>query len=171
MTEVKKFLDIRTKSWIKKNKIARTTVSYPSSKSVGIIFSIEDRKKHEAIKKFIKTLEEDGKEVEVLGYLGDKKENHEFLFNFFTPKDISFWGSYKSEEIHNFAKKSFDYLFHIDESPATVINGILALSQAKCRVGKFAEGHDKFYELMVDVKSKDADSIIHEIYRYTSILN
>jgi len=171
MTKVKKFLNIRTRSWIRKNDTQRGTVSYINSKSIGIIFSMDDKKKHDAIKKFVKTLEEDGKEVEVLGYLGKKKENHEFLFDFFTSKDINFWGNYTSDEVTNFARKQFDYLFHIDLKPEVLIHGILALSKAKCRVGKYSEGNDKLYEMMVDVKSNDYDSIIHEMYRYTSILN
>ena len=79
----KKLLLINTKSSLKIAK-SRDSIGYKNAKNVGVIFSIEDLNKHKSIKNFIKTLEKGGKTVQVLSYLGKGKENHEFLFDFFT---------------------------------------------------------------------------------------
>jgi len=63
------FLNINTKSHLKRNKTSRTSPPYGSAKSVGIIYSIEDKAKHEQIKELIRKLEHDGKKVDVLCFL------------------------------------------------------------------------------------------------------
>ena len=57
----KKFLSLKTRSYLRKNDTKRANLAYNSAKTVGIIFTTEDLKKHELIKKFIKDLENDGK--------------------------------------------------------------------------------------------------------------
>src|SRR5437868_15226420 len=105
------FLRLRTEKALKKNKSLRASVAYPHAKSVGILFSVEDKQKHVAVKEFIHQLEQDGKQVKVLEYLPLKKENYEFMFDFFTIKDLSFWGQINSTIAQKFSETPFDYLF------------------------------------------------------------
>ncbi|MBA4056735.1 MAG: hypothetical protein C0490_18620, partial [Marivirga sp.] len=90
------FLKFRT-SWILKNsKTQRSNVSYNNAQRIGIIFSVEDKGKHETVKELIKKFEHDGKQVQVIEFLPDNKENYEFRFDFFTENDLSFWGKITS---------------------------------------------------------------------------
>ena len=74
---------MRTAAALKKNKVRRASIGYKRAQSIGIIFSVEDKQKHEDIKEFIRALEQDGKKVQVLEFLPKKKDNYEFLFDFF----------------------------------------------------------------------------------------
>ena len=168
----KKILKYKAKGYLKKNLVPRQSMSYNKVHDVGIIFSIDSKEKHEIIKSFAKKLEEDGKNVFVLAFLPHKKENHEFLYDFFTEKDISFWGKFNSEYVTKFANKSFDYLFYIDEESNLLLQSILAMSKAKCRIAKFDESNEKFCEMMVRVPGKgQLKKLTEEMYRYTKILS
>lgn len=166
----KTLLSYKTKSLVKKNTVQRGSIAYQSVESVGIVFSIDDETKHQSIKRFIHQLENDSKKVEVLAYLPKKKENHEFLFDFFTIKDLNFWGSFTSQKVEQFASKPFDYLFYIDLDSNAFIRNILAMSKAKCRVGKYNDENAPFCEMMLQT-ANDINSLVDEMYKYTKILS
>jgi len=164
-----KFLKIRTKNQLKRNRTVRTSTAYNRAGTVGILFSVEDKKKHDDIKELIHKLEHDGKKVQVLEFLPQKKENYEFMFDFFTLKDISFWGKIESEKTLKFADSPFDFLFCIDISPSPMMHYLLARSKAKCRVGKFQEGEEPFFEFMIN-SNNQVRGLIDGIYKYTTQL-
>lgn len=160
-----KFLQWRTLSALRKNKSIRTSTPYKRSNSVGIIFTVEDRQKHDDIKDLIRHLEQDGKQVKVLEFLPRKKDNYEFLFDFFTINDLNFWGKITSEHAEKFAQLPFDYLFYIDNQHNPLILNILAQSRAQCRVGSHQEAHEDYFEFMIgsEVTTK---GLIENIYKY-----
>lgn len=146
------FLRNNTKSQLKKNKTLHSSTPFKKALSIGILFTVEDRSKHESLKEFIKKLEGEGKSVKVLAFLPEKKENYEFLFNYFTIKDISFWGNLISNDALDFANMPFDFLYCFDEEPSPIVLNLLARSKAKCRVGHYAEGQEQYYEFMIENK-------------------
>lgn len=163
------FLKYKTKSLLKRNKTLRNNVPWDKATSVGIIFTVEDKQKHEYIKDFIKKLEHDGKQVKVLEYLPEKTDNYEFRFDFFTDKDINFWGTLRSDAAHNFGKQAFDFLFYIDLAPQPQVLHILADSKALCRVGRHWEQGDVYLEFMIE--SVNAyPPLLDNIYKYISQL-
>lgn len=147
------FLRYHTNSQVKKNKTLRESITFARAQNVGILFSIEDRAKHDVVKELIKKLEGEGKKVTVLAFLPEKKENFEFLFNYFTVKDISFWGNLQSNDALSFSNTSFDFLYCLDEVPNLMVLNILARCKAKCRIGKYADGNEAYFELMIESKS------------------
>lgn len=144
------FLKMRTETALKKNKSNRSSKPYKQASSIGVIFSVEDKQKHEDIKEFIHHLEADGKKVTVLEYLPAKKENHEFKFDFFTIEELSFWGNLNSAIVTKFMEISFDYLFYIDKVSNPLILYILAQSKAACRIGKFNQEERQYFEFMIE---------------------
>ncbi len=163
----KKFLNLRTKAILRKNDALRESTAFQKAKFVGIIFAIEGMEKHKAVKRFIKDLEDEGKEVEVLTYLGKGRDNHEFLFDFIAPGDISFWGNITNQRALTFAEKEFDYLFNFDNSRNHVIENILARSKAKCRVGCYSKENLDFFEFMVQPQSVGTEgSIVGDLSHY-----
>jgi len=163
------FLNIRTNNQLKKNKTLRANIPYKQALTVGILFSVEDKKKHDDIKEFIHKLEHDGKKVQVLEFLPVKKDNYEFLFDFFTVKDISFWGKIESEKTLEFSDTPFDYLFCLDTERNPMLLYLLARSKAKCRVGRFHENEKSFFEFMIDSEA-NTKNLIDGIYKYTAQL-
>ncbi|MFZ6013305.1 MAG: DUF6913 domain-containing protein, partial [Bacteroidota bacterium] len=146
------FLKIKTKSLLKKNRSSRSNLPYKKAVTVGIIFSVEDKKKHDDVKELIRKLEHDGKQVKVISYLPKQKDNYEFLFDFFTEKDLSFWGNITSSSAVQFADTPFDFLFYLDTTPNPLILNVIARSKAKCRVGKFWSEAEPYFEMMIESK-------------------
>ena len=163
------FLKMRTSGALKKNKSQRVSIPWKKAQSVGIVFSVVDRQKHDDIKEFIRVLEADGKKVKILEFLPPKKENFEFLFDFFTEEELSFWGKITSVRALQFMSTPFDYLFYIDQEPNPLVLNLMAESKANCRIGKFSETESAFYELMIQT-SGTTKGLIDNMYKYTKQL-
>jgi hypothetical protein len=160
------FLKMRTETALKKNKTAHANIPYKQAISMGIIFTVEDKQKHETVKEFIHLLERDGKKVQVLEFLPEKKNNHEFKFDFFTIKDLSFWGNVTAANALKFAETPFDYLFYLDKESNPLILHLLARGKARCRVGKFIESENPFFELMIEQNGSNKE-LMETMYNYT----
>jgi hypothetical protein len=164
-----KFLKMRTESALKKNKSLRASISYQQAKNVGIIFSVEDKQKHVDVKEFIRLLEQDGKKVHVLEYLPLKKENYEFMFDFFTIEDLNFWGNLNSDKAIHFSENPFDYLFCIDKESNPLVLNLMARSKARCRVGRYHETESPYFEMMIE-QNGTTKGLIETMYKYTKQL-
>jgi len=170
MTVIKiNFLKFRTNLVLKYNKAHRANVSYKTAEHIGIIFTVEDKAKHETVKDLIKKLEHDGKHVQVLEFLPDKKDNYEFKFNFFTEKDLSFWGNITSNDALKFADTPFDFVFYLDTTPNDLILHLLARSKAKCRVGRSWHDDRSYFEFMIESEA-NIQVMVDTMYKYTSQL-
>ena len=160
---------MRTESALKKNKTVRASMPYQQAMNIGLIFTVEDKEKHQDIKDFITRLQQDGKSVKVLEFLPEKRENYEFKFDFFTIEELSFWGNINSEAANTFANEAFDYLFYIDRTSNPLILHLLARSKAHCRVGKFNDAERQYFELMIEQNGSNRD-LINNMYNYTTKL-
>ena len=163
------FLNLRTQSLLKKNRPPRATIPYNQANSIGVLFTVEDRKRHDEIKEFIHRLEKDGKKVQVFSFLPKEKNNHEFLFDFFTVKDVSFWGNIISGNAEKFYNTPFDYLFYLDSEPNPILLNIMARSKARCRIGRHWENRLSYFELMIDTVS-NSKSLFDTFYKYSTQL-
>ncbi|HEY4655716.1 MAG TPA: hypothetical protein VIH22_14440 [Cyclobacteriaceae bacterium] len=163
------FLQISTNTHLRRNKSLRTCLPYSQASRVGVIFTVEDKQKHNHVKEFVKRLEKDGKKVTVICFLPDDKQNYEFLFDFFTAKDFTVWGNVSSTSAIKFTNIDFDYLFYLDTDPNVLILNLLARCKAKCRLGKFWETGKPFFELMIE-SNGDTKELMDNIYKYTILL-
>jgi hypothetical protein len=163
------FLRMRTYQALKKNNSIRASIAFRKAQQVGILFSVEDKQKHNDIKEFIHQLEQDGKKVRVLEYLPLKQENYEFMFDFFSVKDLDFWGKINSDSAQTFCETPFDYLYYIDREPNPMALYLLAACKARCRVGRFKEGESTFFELMIGQNGTNK-GLIETMYKYTKQL-
>jgi len=164
-----KLLRYKTRSYLRKNKTLRASESYQNAVSIGVIFTVEDRQKHDQIKIFIRKLEQDGKKVKALAYLPADQENYEFLFDFFTYREISFWGDITAVSALEFADTPFDFLIYLDAKKNDLILNLVAKSKAKCRIGKYWEDGGPFFEMMIESYG-DSKALIEQLYKYTSAL-
>lgn len=160
---------MRTQSALKKSKSMRASLPYKQAKRVGILFTVEDKQKHQDIKEFIHQLEQDGKTVQVLEFLPQKKENYEFMFDFFTIQDLNFWGSLNSTAASRFAETPFDFLFHVDHQSNPLLLYLLSVSKAHCRIGKYHEEESAFYEMMIEQNGTNK-GLMDSMYKYTQKL-
>lgn len=164
-----RFLKYKTKSFLRKNNSVRASLPYKQALNVGVIFTIDDKAKHAEVKDFIKRLQHDGKRVTVMTFLPRDKFNYEFMFEFFTTKDVSFWGNITSVVANRFADQEFDLLYYLDHEPNPLLMNLIARSKARCRIGQFWENREPFFEMMIENKG-DVKSLIDAMYRYTRAL-
>ncbi|MEP6737841.1 MAG: hypothetical protein ABJA70_20115 [Chryseolinea sp.] len=148
-----------------KTKSQRGSVSYNDARTIGILFTVEDKVKHEAVKEFIKKFETDGKQVKVIEFLPSDKQNYEFKFDFFTENELSFWGKITSADAMKFVEQPFDFLFYLDTEPNPMLLHLLARSKAKCRVGRVWDNSDQYFEFMLN-SDPNIKSLVETIRRY-----
>lgn len=163
------FLGMRTRAALKKNKSLRASVPYDQAKTFGILFTVENAEKHRDVKELIRQLERDGKQTQVLEFLPRKKENPEFLFDFFSAQEISFWGEIKSAKATGFADRPFDYLFYLDPEPNPCLLYLLARSRAHCRVGKYVPLAEAYFEMMIEYNGA-TKGLLDNMLKYTQKL-
>ena len=97
------------------------------------------------------------------------RENYEFKFDFFSEKDLSFWGKITAENALRFSETPFDFLFYIDINPNPFILYLLARGKARCRVGRSWEQGRPYFEFMIESINSN-QSLIEGIYKYTTQL-
>lgn len=149
----------------------RNSTSFSAASTIGILYCSGSLERHHAIKTFVAHLESVGKKVVVLTYLGKGKDNHEFLFNYFTRKDFSGWGNIDNKHISDFIEQPFDFIYCMDFNLNLYMKYILALCKAKCRIGAYSEENNPFYELMVKPTEKSTASLITSMQHYTRSIN
>lgn len=164
-----KLLKYKTRSYLRNNKSLRTSLPYHQAVTVGLLFTVEDRQKHEEVKDLIRKLEHEGKQVTTLAFLPKEKENHEFMFDFFTEKEVSFWGEVQSRNASRFCDTAFDFVFYLDTQPNPFLLNLMARCKSKCRVGKYWEKSEGFFELMIQ-SQHSSSQFLKEIHRYASSL-
>jgi hypothetical protein len=164
-----RLLKYKTKSTLKRSRALRKNLPYGQGVDAGIIFTVEDKPKHDLIKDLIKKLEHDGKKVRVICFLPRKKENYEFLFDFFTEEDLSFWGNINSSSASSFCNTPFDFLFYVDINPNPLILNLIARSEAKCRLGIYSEENEPYFEMMIE-NVDNVKSLADSMYKYVRLL-
>ncbi len=165
----KQIIKFQLPGLLKKTKVKHKTVNYDKAQRVGILVTFYDHEKQHAIDEFIDHMVADKKEVQVLCYDKRRARNKIFGYLQFTDKHISLLGKFKAEHVIDFINNDFDYLFHLDLESNEVLDKILALSKAKCRIGNDMDEHRAFYELMF--KADTLTQLSNLIQHYAKIVN
>ena len=165
----KQMIALQLPKLVKKSTVRRRTVNYRDAERVGVLTTLDEYDKQQVIDEFVDRLVADGKEVEVLCY--DKRQNRSKIFGYiqFSERDISLFGSIRAEYVLDFIHRDFDYLFHLDTESDVILDKILVLSRAKCRVGCDLPEHHDFYELMV--KADSLDDMREMIFHYVRLVS
>jgi hypothetical protein len=167
-----KALQIKTKGIRKKLKDSHGNSKYEKAVHFGLVFTMGDKNKHEDVKFLVKSLEKDGKKVNALAYLPKNTENHEFMFNFFTIKDLGFWGTLESDSISQFISQKYDYLILLDLDIHPLTENILTRTKSHFRVGRYVEGKEYLFDLMLHSEPNDGQKkYFEQILHYIKLLN
>ncbi len=164
-----RLLKLRTDALLRGQHSPRSSVSYEDSRQMGVLFTVEDKAKHEIVKDFVRKLEQDGKQVKVMEFLPPDKQNYEFKYDFFTENDVSIWGKITSAGAIKFTETPFDYVFYLDPEPNPLLIHLLVRSKGKCRVGRQWDDGDAYFEFMVGASPNVRDLAEH-IHRYVKQL-
>lgn len=165
----KKIIALQLPKLVRKSPARRRTVNYQNAERVGVLTTLQEYEKQQVIDEFVDRLVADQKEVEVLCY--DRRRTRSKIFGYvqFSDRDISMFGSIRADYVLDFIHRDFDYLFHLDTESDVILDKILALSRAKCRVGRDLPEHHDFYELMVNADS--LDDMQEMIFHYVKLVS
>lgn len=155
-------IKIRTKKAAKNRSAVDKTINH---KTVGII-STDSEEKSGSIKQFSKELSAKGYDVQMLIF--HQKKLKQELESHFDKKSYDWKGKILSPTLKDFVKTPFDFLFSINTSSNLQIENVLALSNAKCRVGANIDDINKNLDLVVNMpNTSSTKELTANILEYT----
>lgn len=149
--------------------VVRKTLNYTQTQEIGFLIYTTQRNSSTMINRFMKTLLEDGKNVNALVYMEEQTENpYGFKYDICTEKEVNWLGTIKQPKVHEFIGKKFDYLYCIGIQPAEVIDFIVKNSQASCRIGCFNGNNAELFELMIQLQPNEGvEVLVEQMIHYT----
>ena len=155
---------------MRKRPGSQAPFSFEQAKSIGVLFTWQDKAKEEEVIRFIEAVNQ-GRRVDCLCFNPNKKQKINTRFPIFSLNDLSFRGKIKSEATSRFIEQPFNCLFHLDLELNKICRVLLSGSQAQHRVGLYAEAREKFYELMIGIdKSEGLHNFANQILKYMNAL-
>ncbi len=160
-------LKYRTKKASKKRTLS-VNLTDKKTKKVGVITSKEIYNTA-GFKKFTKDLLNKGVKTEVLVFNKEKNDT-DTLKEQYGKKDYNWSGKINSPLVTNFIKTPFDLLFSVNTSSILQIENVLALSNAKCRIGTTTQHENEHLDFMVKVKENSSvDKLTNSMLHYIEI--
>lgn len=148
-----------------------------TAQSFALIYRADNEEKFEVVRKYVRHLkEEEGiKRIMALGFV-DEKVLPDFAkakleFDFFSKADMSWNHRPGGSAVRNFCNEQYDILIDLEREEIIPLRHILNQSRAKFKVGYFTEEFKHYYDLMIDVKSKETVDFIAQVNHYLSIIN
>jgi hypothetical protein len=155
-----------TKFALKRNDAIRIADGYDQAVEIGVLYSLKEPKKMQRIQDFLQVLKRDGKKPVPLTFVPKVKKDEVHDYPHFTKKDLSTNGKWKNPLVKDFQEKPFDYLINLDWETNKFTRSILAVSKAKCRMGRFEEDNSKYFELMINHGDDNYDTYVDQVYHY-----
>lgn len=152
---------------VEKQKPKRQIVNLNDGKYIGIIYDSRDAANDTVVQAFAEQLRRTGKEVELLGYISDKKTETKPGIQVLHKKTLSWTGVPADKKAEAFAAKKFDLLLccFIGYNPA--LEYIAATSKAKWRVGVYSKDKTEHYDMMVNTGGKaDLQYLIEQMIHF-----
>lgn len=166
------FLQKERKSYTR----TRTILNIDSANSIGILYCGDNAADVERMKKYIHMLRDMGKQVKSLGFMNVKEVppglNGSPMHQYFSLKELNWYGRPSSQFIHNFVKEEFDILFDFGQPILLPIMFLTSTSKAKCKVGRYLEKYVDLYDVMIEAdETKKLDYVIETTHNYMMLIN
>jgi hypothetical protein len=126
-------------------------ISLENAHTVGIVFDSTTGADDNTVIQFAEKLRNAGKEVEILGFVNDKKTESKPGITVFNRKQLSWAGVPQSEAAEKFATQNFDLLLACFTGTSLPLEFIAGISQARWRVGVYTENKTGLYDMMVNM--------------------
>ena len=153
----------------------KVVCNFGTAKTVGIVFHPPDKNSFDYIMQFFRFLSEMDIELFIIGYIDSKTIPDYYVIrkgiNFFSKKDINWYGKPIVPYFSHFINQKFDMLIDLCIEDLFPILYFVNLSNAKFKIGKFSVRKNP-YDLMIDIKKeKRVGFLVDQIKHYLSIIN
>ncbi|MFN8276147.1 MAG: hypothetical protein U0T84_01565 [Chitinophagales bacterium] len=125
-------------------------LNFDQAKTFAIIYDSTLPDNDITITKFAEQLRRVGKEVQVYGYLNDKKIDHKADIQIFNRNAVNWYGVPVDEKALGFCKKSFDVLLCATVDLIAPLEYLATFSAATCRIGAYHPAHLHCFDLMIE---------------------
>ncbi len=148
------------------------SLQYAACTSILIIFTADgDNSKFSKIRKLQEKFQVDGKQVSFLYVLlkdedrpNGALDDHMIAID---KKNIGMFGDIKDNSAMHIVKEHYDFVISADLLPNIYSDFIIAKSKSNCKIGRFFDSHDKFYDLMIQTnKENDLEFYLNQVYHY-----
>jgi hypothetical protein len=157
-------------------KRKKVTTNFNKAKIIGLLFTVGNEKQYQIICDFVKSLQDERKEIKAIGYINSKTVPYycypKLAYDYFTNKDLNWFMKPSNKFVNDFIGKEYDILIDLSLESCFPIQYMGGVSKAKFKVGKYGINPMNFYDLMFQVDNKiKLDEYIKHIRHYLSILN
>lgn len=157
-------------------KREKVITNLPKSKNIGVVYSVGSEKQYLQICDFIKSIQDDRKEVKAIGFINDKLIPHycypKIAYDYFTTKNLNWYLKPSNGFVNDFIHKEYDILIDLSIESCFPLQYISGLSKAKFKVGRYGINPLNFYDLMLEVDDKiSMDDYLRNIKHYLTVLN
>ncbi len=150
-------------------KPERILTNLHDAKTIGIVYNSTNPDNDIIITKFTEHLRTEGKTVDILGFVDDKKIDHKADVLIFNTKNLSWNRTPDDERVEKFAAKNFDLLFAAFTEENFPLEYVARTSKAKWRLGIFDEKKTDYYDMMINMSGKS--DLQHFLNQSTHFLN
>jgi hypothetical protein len=138
---------------MKNHKRVQKSVPFSEAKTIGILYDATTERDYELVKKFVKEIRDQHKDVLALGYY-DKKELPDTRFvklglDFFTKKHLNWHLKPHHHGIHNFINAEFDILINLAIEKNFPLKYIFAKTKARFKIGRYEKINARYYDMMI----------------------
>lgn len=156
-------------------KREKTLVNLLEAQSIGLVYKVTDEKQFRDVKRLIKELTSDKRQVMALGFVDDITIPDycvaAYSGYYFNRKALNWFGAPKPDYILGFIKKEYDILIDLSSSHDYIIKYTIALSKAHFKVGRQKAGFEKFFDLMIRMKKSDTlNEFVGQAIHYLTVL-
>ncbi len=150
--------------------------NFDAIKTIGILFDATNPEDYELIKRYVLYLREHHKRVKALGYFSTKQlpemANSKLEYDFFSGKELNWFGKPSSVIIQNFINEEYDLLIDLNIKDHFPLKYISALSKAHFKVGKYNEKEMEIYDMMIHSdNTKTFKYFLRQVDTYITMLN
>ncbi len=180
MSAIKKIKEKYRKFFFRRElkKITRhkKVINYFDAKNIGIIYDASIEENYLLITSFTKELQQEGKKVNTLGYIRQKKKPEysfpKLIFGFFSSEDFKWNYKYKSNYVKEFVESEFDILIDFSPDDIFLAKYVAGLSKACYKVGTYSEDYYNIYDLLIEVsKSCTLEELMEHSVHYLKTIN
>ncbi len=121
-----------------------------SARTIGLLFDASPERNRREVLDFVKTLEKKGKKVSLLGFIEEDKNPGEHPFPFFTPKELNWDNSPKSDKAAEFSRQNFDLLLSFNPSERIALAWPALQSPAGMKIG-FVTSLPNDFDMLLEI--------------------
>lgn len=154
----------------------RKVVNYAEARDIGVIYPSDNESTYILAKHFVDYLKKEHgiAKVIALGYVKEREapfyHSHVLMHDYFTKKEVNWYGYPKGQAVESFIDRDFDILIDLSDGNNIPLRFVLERSKARFKVGRRLDSES--YDLLISMKNETTlDMYIKQMNHYLRSIN